>query len=279
MSKYDAWSNPSAVSKDDVIKMAAFLEERSHSPDMGEVNQKLCELVAPRHGEYILEVGSGSGVLCRKLTPFVLPMGVIIGIDISCDMSIRAREYALETGNSHRVDFGNAAVESLPFPDNSFDRALAARVLLHVSDPIQAIRELKRVVKPAGRVVVMDWDYDTVTVDSPDREMTRKILHWRNDHHGGNNWSGRQLWRQMNEAGLHDITVHPCVLVAYDESYGLTQSLWRAAQVACEGGAITEKEKDEWINELKTRIQLGTFFASIVYFIVLGNVTNDKTQV
>ena len=64
------------------------------------------------------------------------------------------------------------------------------------------IREMKRVVKSAGRVVVMDWDFDTVTVDHPDRELTRRLLHWRCDRRGGNNWSGRQLWRRMHTAGF-----------------------------------------------------------------------------
>jgi cytochrome oxidase assembly protein ShyY1 len=115
-----------------------------------------------------------------------------------------------------------------------------------------------------------------VTVDHPNRELTRRILHWRNDQHGGNNWSGRQLWRLMQAAGLQNLSVQPFVAVAHSEAEGLTQSLWRAAQVACEGGAISQAEQYAWVQELKERIQTRTFFASIVYFIVQGNVVSNQ---
>ena len=116
----------------------------------------------------------------------------------------------------------------------------------------------------------MDWDFETVAVDHPDRELTRRMLHWRTDHHGGDNWSGRQLWRRMVAAGLKQQTVYPWVGVAHQETDGLTQTLIRTAQVARDGGAISSVEHDSWVADLQQRIQDGTFFASIVYFIVRG---------
>jgi hypothetical protein len=95
-------------------------------------------------------------------------------------------------------------------------------------------------------------------------------LHWRNDHKGGDNWSGRQLLARAHDAGLRKISVTPHVVVARDEEPALTQSLWRAAEVARDGGAITFDEHDIWISTLKERIATGLFFASIGYFIVKG---------
>jgi ubiquinone/menaquinone biosynthesis C-methylase UbiE len=278
MSHFNAWGNPSNAGATDAIQMAAFLEERSHYPDMLEVNQKLCEAVAAQPGEFLLEVGSGSGVLCRLLAPHVKPTGSIVGVDISPEMTAEARKYTIAEGIGNGVAFETGAAEALPYSDASFDGAVAARLLLHASNPDRVIGEMTRVVRPGGKVVVMDWDFDTVTVDHPDREQTRRLLHWRSDHHGGNNWSGRQLWRRMKVAGLQDLSVHPWVAVAHCESDGLTQSLWRAAQVACDGGAISPTEKDAWVKELKNRIQAGTFFASIVYFIVKGLVVSRQKR-
>jgi len=255
--------------------MAAFLEERSRTPDMQAVNQKLCETVAAKPGERLLEVGSGSGIVCRMLASQLQPSGQVVGVDISPEMTTEAQKYAFAEEIARGITFETGTAESLPYPEASFDGALAARLLLHAAEPDTVIREMKRVVKPGGRVVVMDWDFDTVTVDHPDRELTRRLLHWRNDHHGGNNWSGRQLWRRMREAGFQNLSVHPWVSVVHSEEDGLTQSLWRAAQVACEAGAISSVEHDDWVNELKNRIRTGTFFASIVYFIVKGTVVPD----
>jgi ubiquinone/menaquinone biosynthesis C-methylase UbiE len=276
MSHFNAWADPSYASSADAVQMAAFLEERSHSPDTQEINDKLCEVIAAKYGEILLEVGCGSGVLCRQLAPRVKPGGSMIGVDISPEMTAEARKYALSEGISDGIAFETSAAEALPYSDDCFDGAFAARLLLHVSKPDEVICEMARVVKPGGRILVMDWDFDTVTVDHPDRDQTRRLLHWRGDHHGGNNWSGRQLWRHMQTAGFHDLFVYPWVSVAHREEDGLTQSLWRAAQVACDGGVISPAEQEAWVKELKMRIQAGSFFASIVYFIVKGIVGPDE---
>jgi ubiquinone/menaquinone biosynthesis C-methylase UbiE len=269
MSEPNLWSNPSGA---EAIQMAAFLEERSRAPDMQEVNLATSRILGPRPGERILEAGCGSGVLCRLIAPHLLPGGQVVGLDISPQFLVEARKYALAEGIAPGIAFAGGAGEVLPFPSATFDAALAARLLLHAGDPDAVVREMARVVKPGGRVVTMDWDFDSVLVDHPDRELTRRLLHWRSDHHGGDNWSGRQLWRRMMHAGLVDLSVAPLVSVVHQEADGLTQSLWRAAQVAREGGAISPEEEETWVGTLKGCIREGTFFASIVYLVVRGTV-------
>ena len=156
------------------------------------------------------------------------------------------------------------------FSGGQFYGALAARLFLHVSEPQAVLKELQRVVRPGGKLVAMDWDFETVAVDHSNREFTRRMLHWRCDHYGGNNWSGRQLYRQMMEAGFYHVEMFPVVSVARGERDSLTLSLFRAAQVACEGGGITPGEQDAWVGELRSSLAAGSFFASIIYFIVSG---------
>ena len=270
MSQTNVWSNPSQAGAAEVTKMAAFLEERSRAADMQAVNTAVCEVLAPQSGERILEVGCGSGVLCRMVAPHLRPGGHVVGIDVSPQFLIEAQKYALQEGLGEQITFECGAGELLPFSNAEFDSALAVRLLLHARDPDAVVCEMVRVVRPGGWVVVMDWDFDSVLVDHPDRELTRRLLHWRSDHHGGDNWSGRQLWRRMARAGLQSLKVQPVVTWAHHETDGLTQSLWRAAQVARDGGAISSDEHDAWVGLLKDRIRAGTFFASIVYFIVSG---------
>ena len=270
MSHSNTWADPSRAGAHEVAQMAAFLEERSRCPDMQQVNVALCEHLAPQPGERVLEVGSGSGALCRLMAPRLQSGGQIVGVDISPHFHAEARKYAQQTGISEFISYTAAAGECLPYEDAVYDAAFAARLLLHAHDPQAVVREMARVVKPGGRVLALDWDYDSLVVDHPDRELTHRLLTWRSDHHGGDNWSGRQLWRWMSAADLGQLSVHPIVTVALSESENLTQSLWRAAEVAQQGGAITPEERQAWVGELKARIRSGTFFASIVYFLGRG---------
>lgn len=250
--------------------MAAFLEERAACPDQTQVNNALIETLAPQPGELILEVGSGTGVLCRMVIPRVLPRGLVCGLDVASDMTLAARRYAAQHGLAQGLRFETGPAEALPYPDASFDAVFAARLLLHVPDPDAVLREMIRAARPGGRLALMDWDFETLAVDHSDRELTRRIIQWRTDHHSGNNWSGRQLWGRAVAAELYAVRVAPVTTTALNERASLTGSLWRAAEVSREAGAITAAEHDGWVGELKARLAAGRFFASVTYFIVWG---------
>lgn len=276
MSHTNAWANPSAAGAEDSARMAAFLEERSARPDQLQVNQAVCESLSPHPGERLLEVGSGTGVICRMVAPLVAPGGSVAGVDVSPDFTRLASDLGTTAGLSATLHHHIGRAEYLPYADACFDGAWAARLLLHTDRPDRVVEEMRRVVRPGGRVVLMDWDFDTVAVDHPDRSLTRRLLHWRSDHHGGNNWSGRQLYARAHAAGLYNLRVRPVVVVSHEESSALTQSLWRAAEVARDAGAIAPAEHDAWVSELKTQIAAGHFMASIVYFIVIGFIPSRR---
>lgn len=285
MSHSNAWSNPSAVSAEDAARMAAFLEDRARCPDQMQVNTAVREILALRPGERLLEVGCGSGTLCRLMVPALHPGGEIVGVDVAADMIAAARHYATADPSLPAVPsqgkgslenialrFEIGPAEALPYADGAFDAAFAARLLLHVADPPTVVREMVRVVRPGGRVVLMDWDWGTLAVDHSDRALTRRLMDWRCDNHGGDNWSGRKLLGVALTAGLTHVTVTPVATVARDETAALTGSIFRAAEVARNGGAITPAEHDAWVGELRQRLAERHFLASLVYFVVRGEV-------
>jgi SAM-dependent methyltransferase len=270
MNPANNWANPSRISEQEVAEMAAVLEARGRAADQAQVNAALMQILAPAPGERLLEAGCGSGLLCRQAAAAVAPNGRIAGLDISPEFLRLAQDYAGSAGQAGLIQWCAGRAEAAPFPNASFDGVLAARLLLHVSEPEVVLRELARVVRPGGRLVAMDWDFDTVTVDHSNRELTRRLLHWRCDHQGGNNWSGRQLWGQMAAVGFSRVKAMPIVSVAGQAQDSLTLSLLRAAQLARDGGGITPSEHDAWVREIEAALAAGRFFASIVYFIVVG---------
>ncbi len=270
MSLENNWANPSKISREEISQMASALDVRGRSSDQLQVNATLLHVLSPAPGDHLLEPGCGSGLLCRQIAPAVAPHGSITGLDISPEMISIARAYARQAGMFDDIYYCAGKAEALPFPQASFTGALAARLLLHVSEPEAVLAELRRVLSPGGKLVAMDWDFETVAVDHSNRELTRRILHWRCDHYGGNNWSGRQLYRQMVEAGFQHVEVFLVPSVAHAQQDSLTLSLFRAAQVARDGGGITPDEHDAWVGELRSALAAGSYFASIVYFIVSG---------
>jgi ubiquinone/menaquinone biosynthesis C-methylase UbiE len=104
----------------------------------------------PEHS--ILDVGCGTGTMLSRL-----PGNQRIGIDLSRFMVNRARE---RLGSSVQVLLGDA--EELPFPTASFDRVIASSLFSHVLHPDRVAAELKRVLKPGGRIVVSVSDEDQI---------------------------------------------------------------------------------------------------------------------
>ncbi len=110
-------------------------------------SELLLDLLRPKHKEIILDAGCGTGVF----TLDILSLGPhIIGLDISLPMLKRAGRKA--TGYPFQMVLGD--ILSLPFPENSFDRVVSVTALEFITDAKAAIRELFRVTKKGGCIVL-----------------------------------------------------------------------------------------------------------------------------
>jgi ubiquinone/menaquinone biosynthesis C-methylase UbiE len=108
-------------------------------------------------GESLLDVGCGTGTLAILAKARVGPTGTVCGIDASPEMIARARSKTAKAGVA--VQFENGAAQALPFGDSSFDVGLATLMLHHLgrSARRELVSELNRVIKPGGRVLLVDF--------------------------------------------------------------------------------------------------------------------------
>lgn len=110
---------------------------------------------APRHGERVLDLACGTGVVARLAAPLVGESGSVTGLDLSQARLTVARERAASEGLTVAWQEGNA--QSLPFPDAAFDLALCQQGLQFFPDAPAALREMHRVLAPRGRIVLSTW--------------------------------------------------------------------------------------------------------------------------
>ncbi|MGY1806504.1 methyltransferase domain-containing protein [Blastococcus sp. SYSU D00669] len=148
--------------------------QRTYStPDVVRQRAEVLALLAARPGERVLDVGSGPGFLVASLADAVGAGGAVHGLDPSAPMNALAREL-VATRPWVRIDDGDAL--DLPYPDGAFDAAVSTQVYEYVADVPRALAELRRVLRPGGRVLVLDTDWDSVVWHAADRDRHRRVM-------------------------------------------------------------------------------------------------------
>lgn len=115
------------------------------------------ELSGVRPGNRVLDIAGGTGDLARKFSRLVGPEGEVVLADINESMLKVGRDRLLDLGVAGNVRFVQADAEALPFPDNHFDCITIAFGLRNVTHKDRAIASMLRVLKPGGRLLVLEF--------------------------------------------------------------------------------------------------------------------------
>jgi SAM-dependent methyltransferase len=118
----------------------------------GQWAPKVADAAQIQPDQRVLDVACGTGILAREVTSRMGPSGRVAGIDPSPGMIAVAKQLA------PAVEYREGAAESLPFPDQSFDTVVSQFGLMFFTDRQQALREMLRLLVPAGRLAVAVWD-------------------------------------------------------------------------------------------------------------------------
>lgn len=174
----------------------------------------------------VLDVGCGPGTITLDFAELVAP-GRVVGVDTSEEVLAAARSRAAERGVTVTFETGDAY--KLEYDGASFDVVHAHQVLQHLTDPVRALREMRRVARPGGIVAARDGDYSSFAWAPLDPMLERWLELYRAvaRRNGGEPDAGRFLKRWALEAGFTDVRVSSSIWTFSDvESCRWWGALW-----------------------------------------------------
>ena len=131
-------------------------------------------LLDPLPGQQVLDLGCGSGTFCRVLGPIVAPDGRVTGVDNALE-ALRVASQLTTNTEYDCIRFEHGDGHHLMFADEMFDSAVCISVLAFCDDPQRVLSELRRVLRPGGRLLVVNSDDDTRIYNGLDQELGRRI--------------------------------------------------------------------------------------------------------
>lgn len=245
------------------IEFLDLLDNHSECKDFRTETAKRMNL-AP--GNRVLDLGCGIGGATFPLADLTGPTGLAAGVDISSALIDVATRRAL---NRPGIEFQVGDACAIPYPDRFFDAARSERVFLYLPDRLAAIHEMKRVVKPGGRVHLIDTDVDSTAIYSTKPALTRKLTSIVAASMPNPN-SARELPALAKQAGLRDIKTETFALVTPHEF--LVRAMAGSLSKAAEDGVITRAEVDEWLADQASLHASGDFFQAWLFVLSSGTV-------
>jgi SAM-dependent methyltransferase len=236
---------------DDFSGNAAENYENYFVPAIGEpLAIDLIEFAALRPQERVLDVACGTGVVTRLAMQRVGSSGTVTGLDINPGMIAVARSV---TSTEQPVEWQEASAESIPLPDESFDVVLCQMGLQFMPDKQAALREIRRVLKPGGRLII--------NVPGPTPRMFSIITKALERHIGTDAvqvvsmvfslHDPTELQSLLNGAGFHDVSIKP-----YSKLLNLPAPkdfLWQYVNSTPLSGAVAQAD-DEQLASLEQEV-------------------------
>ena len=162
------------------------------APDLTAVRERQIDLLDPQPGWRIADVGCGPGAFAAALHARGAQVTAIDSARAMLD-AVGARGLGCELVEADAL--------ALPLAAGSHDAACMVQVLEYIDDPVAALREAARVVRPGGLVLAADTDWDTQGFNVADRELGRRVVQaWADGKPDG--WAGRRLRGWLTAAGL-----------------------------------------------------------------------------
>ena len=249
-------------------KTTAHLENAYHGADMVKRRMVNRDVLAPGTGDHIADIGCGPGLQTLELARAVGEEGQVVGIDPSEEMRQAALARCAEYPNIRILE---GTVNALPLADESLDKAVSLQVFEYLTDIPAALTEVRRVLRPGGRLVVGDMHWDTLAWHSDNRERMSNILA-AFDKHFTERRVPAILPAMMRDVGFQAETIVP--LTFLDTTFrqdGYAKSLVHLIRgFVLKNELVDPAEVGAWATEQSRLAEEGRFFFTFTHVVVAG---------
>jgi ubiquinone/menaquinone biosynthesis C-methylase UbiE len=244
--------------------LVKYLEYIDSIPEIRGIKERSYQYLGLMKGDSVLDAGCGPGFDAIRIAAVIGRHGQVTGIDLSEKMIATARKNAEKSG--FPVTFRTGNVTNLGFPDESFNAIRIERTLQVLDTPQQVLDELVRVLKPGGRIVATEPDWDTFVTDPGSRDTARTFFRFCNNQFPDGS-TGRKLFRYFRDLNLRDITIHPEPLILHDlRLVWQMMNMEQFLTLAQEQNAIEPDDASAWRQDLETADKEGRFtFAGMIF--------------
>jgi ubiquinone/menaquinone biosynthesis C-methylase UbiE len=246
-----------------------FLEDVANLPDVIKSFELQIKQLAIQKGDHVLDVGCGIGTQAMEFAKLVGTEGRVTGTDLSAVMVDISRSRAAMS--SLPVEFLVADAMHQPFADHSFDCIRSERVLMYIKDTPAVLGEFKRLLKTNGRLVIFDFDWDSIVIPHRDKSLTRKIVRYASDSFPRGRVGG-ELFHQFRNSGFREVTAQGVNYTGgTDATLVITKRIYEGIlQTGVAEQVFTEDEIKEWWEIIERDKLEGNFIISFPGFIVSG---------
>lgn len=247
-------------------RLVARLESRAMDAVFAALLDKYVARLKLRPSARLLEVGCGTGANLRKLARCGDFKGESVGVD-QCQTFIDAAwSFARTEGVGDRIMFQVGDAHHLDFPSGTFDAVIAHTLISHAADPALVIKEMARVVRPGGMVVVFDGDYSSLTFGYPDHDFGSRMDAALANATFNNPRIMRDLPRLLSDFGLELVAAWGDAVTeigngSYFKSFAETY-----VPYVIKASLLPQSEVENWMNDQQNAMEDGKFFACCNYY-------------
>ncbi|TCC22667.1 methyltransferase domain-containing protein [Kribbella speibonae] len=247
------------VAEQNIEQQAFILDQMAGRPAIRTLKAWALDQLAPAAGETAVDVGSGTG---EDVVAFAASGARAIGVEPSPGL----RAEAVRRAAGADVEYVDGHAEALPFADASVDVLRCERVLQHIDDPTPVVKEMARVLRPGGRIALIDTDWATAIVHPADPGVLQRMVDYFL-HETANPYSGRRLRGLLADAGL-EITGETAATMIEAQDGARQGFVAMMHLTALQAGVITEAEAETFARTLAEAADRGAFHLSLTMYAV-----------